>query len=129
MKKPKKNSNRSISLFTYVFFLLFLGMIGYYVYFLYADSETFASNSHNPRLQDSSANVIRGSIESSNGKVLASTETAEDGTELRDYPYGRVFAHIIGYSTNGKGTCSDHSLLRKKQTLEKRISGNLACVL
>lgn len=103
MKKPKKNSNRSISLFTYVFFLLFLGMIGYYVYFLYADSETFASNSHNPRLQDSSANVIRGSIESSNGKVLASTETAEDGTELRDYPYGRVFAHIIGYSTNGMG--------------------------
>ena len=95
MKKPKKNSNRSISLFTYVFFLLFLGMIGYYVYFLYADSETFASNSHNPRLQDSSANVIRGSIESSNGKVLASTETAEDVTKKKDKHYAIHFTHNI----------------------------------
>ena len=38
--------------------------------------------------------VVRGKIISSDGKVLAQTLT-ENGSEIRDYPYGRMFAHTL----------------------------------
>ena len=28
--------------------------------------------------------------------------SAEDGTEERSYPYSNIFAHVVGYDTNGK---------------------------
>ena len=45
--------------------------------------------------------VVRGKIISSDGKVLAQTLT-ENGSEIRDYPYGRMFAHVVGYNDKGK---------------------------
>ena len=44
---------------------------------------------------------IRGDIVSSNGKTLATTTTDDDGNEVREYPYGSMFAHVVGYSTKG----------------------------
>ena len=38
---------------------------------------------------------------SNDGTVLAKTNVAEDGTEVREYPYGSLFAHVVGYSTRG----------------------------
>ena len=34
--------------------------------------------------------------------MLAKTDTAADGSETREYPYGDVFAHVVGYSVQGK---------------------------
>ena len=34
--------------------------------------------------------------------MLAKTDTAADGSETREYPYGNVFAHVVGYSVQGK---------------------------
>jgi peptidoglycan glycosyltransferase len=34
--------------------------------------------------------------------VLARTDVSEDGTEERVYPYSNVFAHVVGYDSNGK---------------------------
>lgn len=39
---------------------------------------------------------------SSDGEVLAQTNVSEDGTEERSYPYNNVFAHVVGYDSNGK---------------------------
>lgn len=46
---------------------------------------------------------MRGSITDRNGSVLAETQVAEDGTETRYYPYGALFAHVIGYSNSVYG--------------------------
>ena len=34
--------------------------------------------------------------------MLAQTNVYEDGTEERTYPYANMFAHVVGYDTNGK---------------------------
>ena len=46
--------------------------------------------------------VIRGKILDRNGNVLAQTNVAEDGTETREYPYNNIFAHVVGYTAQGK---------------------------
>lgn len=46
--------------------------------------------------------MTRGTIVDRNGNVLAKTDTAADGSETREYPYGNVFAHVVGYSVQGK---------------------------
>ena len=46
--------------------------------------------------------VVRGKIISADGQVLAQTNVYEDGTEERTYPYANMFAHVVGYDTNGK---------------------------
>ncbi len=48
-------------------------------------------------LTGSSAEIL-----SNDGTVLAKTNVAEDGTEVREYPYGSLFAHVVGYSDQGK---------------------------
>ena len=72
------------------------------VYFNLVRSEEFINSPYNTRQDTFADRVIRGSILSSEGQVLASTETADDGSEYRYYPYGSMFAHVVGYDSNGK---------------------------
>ena len=40
---------------------------------------------------------------SADGKVLAETVVDAAGNETRKYPgYGNMYAHVVGFSTNGK---------------------------
>ncbi|MCD8300951.1 MAG: penicillin-binding protein 2 [Clostridiales bacterium] len=87
---------------TYVFLAVFILMIGYLVYFQVFKSETVISSSYNSRQDLYAEHVIRGDILSSDGKVLAATDVSPDGGETREYPYGRMFAHVVGYVNNGK---------------------------
>ena len=73
------------------------------------------SDSHNPRLNIYEERVIRGDILSGDGVVLATSNLNEDGSQTREYPYGRMFAHAVGYVNNGKGgieSSSNFQLLR-----------------
>lgn len=81
---------------------VFAGMIGYLVYFNVVRSEDFINSPYNTRQDTFSDRVIRGQILSSEGEILAKTDVYEDGTEDRIYPYANVFAHVIGYDSNGK---------------------------
>ncbi|MDO4616686.1 MAG: penicillin-binding transpeptidase domain-containing protein [Lachnospiraceae bacterium] len=76
-------------------------MIGYMVYFQVTQSERLLSSPYNQRQIRKENNVTRGSLLASDGTVLAQTVLNEDGTESRIYPYGSVFAHVIGYSDYG----------------------------
>lgn len=77
-------------------------MIGYLGYFTYKESDTYRNNPYNSKRQQLfSDRYIRGTILSSDGKTLAKTEVDEDGKESRSYPYGSMFAHVVGYSTKG----------------------------
>ncbi len=100
--RSRKKINREIMLVTYVFLALFLGMIGYLGFFTYHESDTYRNNPYNSRRQQLfSDRYIRGSILSNDGKTLAETVVSEDGSETRRYPYGEMYAHVVGYSTRG----------------------------
>lgn len=72
------------------------------IYFNGIKSEEFINSPYNTRQDTFADRVVRGSILSADGEVLAETQTAEDGTEYRVYPYGSIFAHVVGYDSNGK---------------------------
>ncbi len=82
--------------------ILFVGMIAYMGYFIYNEADSYRNNSYNSRRQALLAETnARGEIEASDGTALAVTEIDEDGNETRSYPYGRMFAHVVGYTANG----------------------------
>lgn len=100
--KKKKSTNKEFARVTYFFVTLFLVMMGYLVYFNVVRSKAIINSPYNVRMDSLSDRVVRGSILDKNGEVLAETEVAEDGTETRNYPYGDVYAHVVGYDSKGK---------------------------
>ncbi len=77
-------------------------LIGYLVYFNVELREQYANSPYNSKRQNASQEkVIRGDILSEDGEVLATTSLDENGKEYREYPYGSVFAHVVGYSASG----------------------------
>lgn len=81
---------------------VFLGLIGYIIYFMQFKAEAIIANSRNIR-QDSFADVVeRGDIITSDGVVIATSQTDENGVTTRSYPYDNMFAHLVGYDDYGK---------------------------
>ena len=76
--------------------------MGYIGYFTAMTSQEIIKSPYNPRLDSMADRVIRGKILDRNGSVLAETDNAEDGSEYRYYPYRDIFAHVVGYSVQGK---------------------------
>ena len=101
-KVAGQKADKSILFVTYIMVGLFVGLMGYFGYFLQVQSETVINNSYNARLDSFSDRIIRGEILSNDGTVLAKTNVAEDGTETREYPYNNIFAHVVGYTAQGK---------------------------
>lgn len=86
----------------YSFLAVFVCMMGYFSYFQIFKSEEFINSPYNMRQDSFARSVSRGEIRSADGKVLAETITDSEGNDSRRYPYGSMFAHVVGYSTNGK---------------------------
>lgn len=120
----KKAKNKETVVITYFFLALFLAMIGYFIFFMFVKSESFINNPYNPLQNLFAQRVVRGNLESADGHVLATTSVAEDGTETRVYPEGRLFAHVVGYSENGKAGLEKNenfSLLRSHDFFLRRM--------
>ena len=100
--KRRRARNRSYTCVSVFFMAIFMGLIAYLIYFNAIKSDDFINSPYNTRQDTFSDRVVRGSILSSDGEVLAQTNVSEDGTEERSYPYGNTFAHVVGYDTNGK---------------------------
>lgn len=82
--KRKKARNREYSFVSWFFVLIFVSLIGYVVYFNAVKSEDFINSPYNTRQDTFSDRVVRGTIQSSDGQVLAQTNVYEDGTEERE---------------------------------------------
>lgn len=121
-----KKKNREFAIITYFFLAIFVCMMGYFVYFQVFRSEDFINSPYNSRQDLFARNVSRGEIYSADGKVLAETITDTQGNEVRRYPYGRLFSHVVGYSVNGKygiESQANFSLLRSNIFfLEKAVN-------
>lgn len=76
--------------------------MGYFVYFQTAKAQDVVNNPYNSRQDTFADRYIRGKILADDGSVLAETVRNADGSEVRRYPYGELFAHAVGYSTKGK---------------------------
>ena len=104
--RKKINAGRMINrdiLKVFVFFaILFSGLIVFAVYFLAFRAETVINNSYNRRSDILSRSVIRGRILAEDGTELALSAVSADGSQERIYPYENVFAHVVGFDSNGK---------------------------
>ncbi len=130
-RKPRPSSNqqknREFAVITYLFVGLFLILIGYFAYFQIYKSEDFINSPYNTRQETFAEHVVRGEILSADGKALAQTLVEEDGSETRYYPYGGMFAHAVGYDSNGRSgieSFGNFTLLRSHAFfLEQVING------
>lgn len=122
--KSQKKRNKEFTVVTYSFFLLFFLLIGYFVYFMVFKSESAINNPYNKRQDSFEKYIVRGSIYSADGKILAETKKDQSGKEQRIYPYHNLFSHAIGYSKNGKAgieSIANFQLLRSNSFIAERI--------
>ena len=102
LARKKRARNKEFARVTYLFVALFIAMMGYMAYFNVAESREVIRSPYNKRQDSFADRVIRGKILDHSGNVLAQTSVAEDGSETREYPYGNMFAHVVGYADQGK---------------------------
>lgn len=126
-RKSRTSTNKEFAVITYMFVGMFMILMGYFAYFQIFRSEDFINSPYNSRQNKFSEHVIRGDILSEDGKVLAQTIVGEDGSETRYYPYSNMFAHAVGYDSNGKSgieSFGNFSLLRSHAFfLEQVLNG------
>lgn len=102
-KSSDRNSGRKTVLsIVYIFLGLFVIMMGYFVYFLMAKSDDIINSTYNLRHDVLARRVVRGKILSAEGQVLAETITDKEGNELRSYPHGDMYAHVVGRVMRGR---------------------------
>lgn len=96
------DNNKEFSTVFYIFCVIFVAMIGYFIYFMVFQSEAFINNDYNKLQTLFEEDVKKGSIITSDGYIIAETITNEYGNEERNYPYENLFAHVTGYSNTSK---------------------------
>lgn len=101
--QTRRGRNTELAILTWIFSLLFVSLAGYMVWFNVSPRRTsLLNNAYNTKQDTSSDRIIRGPILTENGTVLASSQVDYTGNEVRTYPYANIFAHTVGYATNGK---------------------------
>lgn len=113
---------------TLLFTGLFIVLIVYILVFTFKDSDDVINNSYNKREELFTDKVSRGEILSYDGKVLAKTVNQGTSDEKREYPYGRIFAHIVGFNTHGKSgleSAYNYTLLKSNTIITERINNSL----
>ena len=101
-KKAKRRKNREYTIVSYFFVLIFVSLVAYMGYFNIWERDDILSSPYNSRQNQAQDRIVRGSILSADGQTLAYTQTDSEGNETRIYPYGNMFAHVVGYVSNGK---------------------------
>jgi peptidoglycan glycosyltransferase len=96
----------------YIFLGIFVLIAGYFSYYLIVRSDEVINNSYNRRQEVLSERVIRGSILSADGQVLAQTLVDKEGKETREYPFKNVFAHVVGRYDMGKSGIEETENIR-----------------
>lgn len=127
--KKRKRQNRQIMTVTYLFVAVFLAMMGYTCYYAITNQQVLINNSYNGRQELLIAQNSRGSIYAAGGQVLAETQIDENGEEIRVYPYGNLFAHAVGYASNGKygiESISNYYLINSNAKLSDKVASDVA---
>lgn len=123
-KKKNDKKNVPVLIVTYFVVFIFIGMMAHLIKYVIVDSDSDIANSYNKRQNLYAETVIKGQIISDDGVVLAETKTDDDGNETRVYPYSNMFAHAVGYDSNGQAgleMASNYYLLTSNQNILYRM--------
>lgn len=115
----------------YIFLAIFLAMTGYFVYSVQFSAKAVINDSHNTRKKDLEKQVIRGTIYAADGSVLAQEAIDGEGREVRNYPYGSLFSHIVGYTSMGSTgieQAADVDLLTSDAPVSEKLQKEMAGV-
>lgn len=127
--RKRKKRNRQILTVTYLFVALFLGMMGYTCHYAITNQQALINNSYNSRQELLVAQNTRGTIYASGRQILAQTQTDENGEEHRDYPYANMFAHVVGYASNGRygiEALSNYYLINSNAKLSDKVASEVS---
>lgn len=86
------------------------------------------NNSYNAGQQMLVLQNRRGKIYANDGQILAQTHVQEDGSEVREYPFGELFSHVVGYSTKGKTgveALANYYLIQSNAPLSDKVDNNI----
>ena len=114
---------------TYLFVAVFLGMMVYICHYSATHKQELINNSYNGRQQMLTAKNVRGTIYADNGEILAQTVMDEDGKEKRNYPYGNLFSHAVGYATHGRAgveALGNYYLIHSNSPLSEKVANDMA---
>ena len=125
---PVRKKSRLYLVISYAFVLIFLSLIGWVVYFNLELKDGILASPYNKRQDSQAEYVIRGPIKSADGQILAETEVDSVGNETRVYPFGRLFAHAVGYTVQGKSgieSFENYALLTAHNNIVDHIANDL----
>lgn len=106
-------------------------MMGYTCYYAITNQQELINNSYNGRQEILISQNTRGTIYASGGQVLAETQTDENDKETRVYPYDNLFAHAVGYASNGKfgiEASANYYLINSNAKLSDKVASDVAGV-
>ncbi len=86
------------------YLILFGLLIHHILQFNATDKAELFDNKYNLRQFVLEDHTIKGNIYASGGELLASSQLDADGNYIREYPYGDLFAHSIGYDSLDHGS-------------------------
>lgn len=129
-KKSRFRLNRELYACAALMVCLFAGMTAYLADYVLSNQEALFNNSYNSRQKVLAQQNTRGTIYAASGEVLAETRMDEAGNEFRDYPYGRMFAHVVGYTGKGRTGIEElenyrliNSDISEKEKLDNELAG------
>lgn len=92
---------------------LFISVVIYLSYFEVFKADHVVENNYNKRRWINEEYILRGMIVDRNGKILAKSEKTEK-SQVRQYPFGSLYSHIIGYSDKAYGKAGLESSYNEK---------------
>ena len=95
--------------------ILFLIILGYMTYFQVVKADKLKNDENNKRNWVDDNKLKRGNILDRDGNILAQTIDGENKEKIRNFPYGKTYAHLVGYNSKKYG----------KTVLEKRFNSVL----
>ncbi|MCQ2520380.1 MAG: FtsW/RodA/SpoVE family cell cycle protein [Lachnospiraceae bacterium] len=113
---------------SYVFIAAFMALSVFVCYYVATYEEEYINNSYNPRQEVLIKKNVRGTIYSRNMEVLAQTQNV-NGEEIRYYPFANIFAHVVGYSTNGRAGIegqTNYYLINSNQPMPEKIAADIS---
>ena len=119
MQKDLMNGMKKVLV---VFLVCFLALITYMAYFTVFQAPTIADRSDNKRLWAKRNEVLRGTIYDRDGRALTKSERGDTLTQKREYVYGDLFTHALGfvdvrYGITGLESAYDSELMNTKNTM------------